>query len=289
MTLKPLKRRKLLSLGGSLLMAAPFMSLTACGSSSSSGNRSSDSGLPDSGTDTDLSATSDWASGGTDLITADFPDTSIFSSSGSCSLSLTQNLTVGPCYIGVNEREDISEGESGLPMQFCMQLVDEDCNPLAGYLIEIWHCDTRGLYSGDTSDEDVDDTSTWAGGFCTSNNSEAVASTWFRGEQTTDADGRVNFKTCFPGWYRGRTIHIHFRVRNGSGDYVVSQFCFSDSFAREICTTHELYRSRGEQDRTLASGRDSVFPAEGYEEFMLNIEQNEDGTLLAYKRAVISV
>lgn len=287
-------RRKLLKTSGSYLLAVPFAGLAGCGGASSSSSADSSSGT-DGGTTTDGSgstttdSTVSWASGGTDQITVDFPADSLFEDSGSCSLSLTSNTTEGPCYMGVNEREDISEGESGLPMQLCMQLVDEDCNPLAGYLIEVWHCDTGGIYSGDTDDEDVDDTSSWAGSFCTDNDSAALQSTWFRGEQTTDSSGRVNFKSCFPGWYSGRTIHIHFRVRNGGGDYVVSQFCFADSFTAEICTTHERYKSRGVQDTTLASGSDTVFPSSGYDDYMLNIEQNSDGSLLAYKRVMIDV
>ena len=280
-------RRKLLTTAGSYLAATPFLGLAGCGGDSSSTAAAVSGSVSGSGSTT-VTASGSWASGGTSLITVDFPDDDLFDGSSTCSLSLTPSTTEGPCYLGVNNRIDISEGETGLPMQLCMQLVDEDCNPLAGYLIEVWHCDTAGIYSGNTSDTDVDDTSTWAGSFCTNNDSAALQSTWFRGELTTDSSGRVNFKSCFPGWYSGRTIHIHFRVRNGGGDYVVSQFCFSDSFAEEICTTHELYSKHGEQSTTLASGDDTVFPSSGYEEYMLNIEQNSDGTLLAYKRVMIS-
>ncbi len=286
-----ISRRQLLVSGGQCLLASPFLGLAGCGGgtgSTTTESAASSSSTITTTTTTTTEASSGWASGGTDLITVDYPADSIFADSGSCSVSLTESTTEGPCYLGVNEREDIAEGETGLPMQLCLQLVDEDCNPLSGYLIEVWHCNSDGLYSGDTSDSDVDDTSTWAGSFCTDNDSKALASTWFRGEQTTDSSGRVNFKTCFPGWYSGRTIHIHFRVRNGGGDYVVSQFCFSDSFCETICTTHELYSDRGEQDTPLSGGRDTVFPSSGYEDFMLNTEQNSDGTLLGYRRIVIS-
>ena len=166
-------------------------------------------------------------------------------------------------------------------MQLCLRVVDSNCQPLPNYTVEVWHCDTQGVYSGDTSDSD--DASRFAGDFCTGGDSEAEQSTWFRGQQVTDSNGRVNFKTCFPGWYGGRTIHIHFGVNDGSGNsQVISQFCFTDEFAREICTTHERYSNRGEQDTTLAGGRDTVFPSTGFESFLLTTEQNSDGTLLAY-------
>ncbi len=222
-----------------------------------------------------------WLSGGTNLITVDFPDTAIFDTGGTCNVSLTQETTLGPCYFEDDTGEDMSNGLSGLPMQLCLRLVDNNCQPLEGYTIEVWHCDNEGIYSGDTSESD--DGSSFAGDFCTGGDEEAAVSTWYRGKLTTDSDGRVNFKTCFPGWYSGRTIHIHFAVSEdgGSTRNVISQFCFTDEFAKEICTTHELYSSRGEQDTTFAGG-DNVFPSSGYEAFLMTTAQNPDGSLLAY-------
>lgn len=36
--------------------------------------------------------------------------------------------------------------------------------------------------------------------------------TWLRGTQQTDEDGMVEFETIVPGWYAGRTAHIHLKV-----------------------------------------------------------------------------
>jgi protocatechuate 3,4-dioxygenase beta subunit len=299
-----LSRRQMIKNTGSFLFVAPFFTLFACQGENTSDTDTTDSSndVTDSDSETSDSASSEtssdtkstettiaWAAGGTGLITVAYPDDGLFDNTGVCNLSLTESTTEGPCYFGVNETEDIASGRTGLPMMLCLQLVDQACNPLQGYLIEVWHCDSAGVYSGDTTQSD--DVSTFAGSFCTGGDTEAEASTWFRGEQTTDSSGRVNFKTCFPGWYRGRTIHIHFRVRleYGGSDYVISQFCFSDSFAEEICTNHRLYANRGVQDTPLASGNDTVFPATDYNEFILNIDQNSDGTLLAYKRISIEV
>ncbi len=285
---RTLSRRQIISGAGSLIVATPFMSMTGCNPITEESASSPSSGSATDSTSTTVTGASEWASGNTSLITVDYPEDTLFDDSSSCSISLTESTTEGPCYFGVSEQEDISEGRTGLPMILCMQLIDEDCNPLEGYLIEIWHCDNAGIYSADTTDSD--DTTSWAGsGFCADDDAAAEESKWFRGELTTDSSGRVNFKSCFPGWYSGRTIHIHFRVRQPSGgnDYVISQFCFSDSFAAEICTTHVEYSSRGEQDTPLASGTDTVFPSSGYNDYMLNVEQNSDGTLLAYKRVQI--
>lgn len=284
-------RRNSLKLMGAAALSIPLINLASCGveselddEESSSDGSSSSNGA----TNTTVSSNLDWASGGTDLITVDFPEDALFENASTCNLSLDNVTTEGPCYLGVVTGQDISEGQTGLPMQLCLQLVDAACNPLEGYLIEVWHCDRRGIYSGDSSQSD--DSSNFAGSFCTGNDSAASNSIWFRGEQVTDSNGRVNFSSCFPGWYSGRTIHIHYRVKmtNGGLDYLVSQFCFDDSFTEEICTTHNLYSSRGVQNTPLSDGSDTVFPRTGYEDYMLNIEQNSDATLLAYKKVMIS-
>lgn len=223
-----------------------------------------------------------WSSGGTNLITVDFPSDAIFDKGSTCTVTLAEETTLGPCYFEDDTGEDISLGLTGLPMQLCLRLVDSDCQPLPDYTIEVWHCDTEGIYSGDTSESN--DAGSFAGDFCTGGDDAAEQSSWYRGKLTTDSNGRVNFKTCFPGWYRGRTIHIHFAVSsdNGASRGVISQLCFTDEFAREVCTTHEGYSARGEQDTPLAGGTDTVFPNNDYESFLLATEQNEDGTLLAY-------
>jgi protocatechuate 3,4-dioxygenase beta subunit len=284
---------------GAAISCGPILGLLGCNSDSDSSTTSTtteDDSSDDTSNEkvtedvsTDETGSLTWASGGTDLITQDYPQDTLFESASLCALQLTERTTEGPCYLGVSERDDISEGQTGLPMMLCLQVVDQDCNPLEGYLVEVWHCNREGIYSGDENQSD--DTSTFAGGFCTGNDQEAENSTWFRGEQTTDSSGRVNFKSCFPGWYSGRTIHIHFRVRleYGGSDYIVSQFCFDDALCDDICTSHDLYVARGEQDTPLSGGRDTVFPDTDYENFLMNVQQYDNGVLLGYKRIMIDV
>lgn len=277
------QRRDLLKAIGYVAVAIPFVGLVGCGAGNSQNddNSSTDDTSSDAGDDSSTDVGSiEWAAGGTELITVDYPDDSLFETTSICSVALIANTTEGPCYFSVNEIEDISAGRTGLPMMLCLKVIDTDCNPVEGYVVEVWHCDKSGVYSADTSESD--DSNRFAGNFCSGGDVEAENSTWFRGEQTTDSNGRVNFKSCFPGWYSGRTIHIHFRVRNGSVDSVISQLCFSDDFCEEICTTHSEYSDRGTQDTPLSSGRDTVFGSD-YEEHQSSVMQNTDGTLLAYK------
>ncbi len=220
-----------------------------------------------------------WASGGTDLISVAYPETSIFDALEPCTLSLTESTTEGPCYFSTDTGEDISLGEQGLPMQLCLQLLDTDCNPLADRVIEVWHCDTDGIYSGDTSESE--DADRFSGDFCTGGDEEAESSTFFRGQRTTDAEGRVNFKTCFPGWYSSRAIHIHVAVSDQDGTArAISQFGFADDFTVDVCTSHDRYADRGAPDTSLDD--DTVFPADDNDHFLLATEQNSDGSLLSY-------
>ncbi len=273
-------------LGGLVAAPAAATILAGCGESASTATTSTTAGgattsTAAGGANATSAAAGSWASGGTDLISVAYPDDSIFSSATTCEVALTEATTEGPCYFQMDTGEDISQGKTGLPMQLCVQLVDQSCNPLEGYVIEAWHCDTRGVYSGDTSESG--DASSFAGDFCTAGDAEAEAATYFRGQLTTGANGRVDFKTCFPGWYAGRTIHIHFAVSDPDGTTrVISQWCFPDEFTAAICTTHDLYADRGVQDTPLSGGTDTVFPSGDYDTYMLDLEQNSDGTLLGY-------
>jgi uncharacterized protein (TIGR03437 family) len=104
------------------------------------------------------------------------------------------------------------------------------CSLLTGALIDIWHCDAIGLYS----DERAYNPGGGVGTVTT------TGQKFLRGYQVTDDNGRVRFQTIYPGWYGGRTIHIHVRVRtfNGTtqlGDFV-SQFFFDDSITNAVLT-----------------------------------------------------
>ncbi|WP_440904951.1 intradiol ring-cleavage dioxygenase [Catenovulum sp. SX2] len=293
MTKFDINRRKIIKTAGFVSASLPFIYLVGCGSdtkvdiSDSNGsdntNNNTDNSTDNTTDNTEYSG--EWAQGGTANMTANFPDDSIFALASACTVKLTGNFTEGPCYFQADDLDDISAEQTGLPMQLCLRLVDSNCQPLSAHEIEVWHCDVNGLYSGDTSGSA--DSGRFAGSFCTANDSKAVASKWFRGTQVTDSNGRVNFKTCFPGWYSGRTIHIHFRVKNNNNDQVISQFCFPDSFTKEICTTHPNYLARGEQDTPVEAGRDNVF-GNNYQDYFFDYQQNDDGSLLAYKTIQIA-
>ncbi|HEU4686501.1 MAG TPA: intradiol ring-cleavage dioxygenase [Nitrospira sp.] len=114
--------------------------------------------------------------------------------------------TEGPYFVDERlERSDLrsdpSDGrvKSGTPLHLAVvvsRLSPEGCQPIEGAQVDIWHCDALGRYS------DVDDPY-----FTT------LGQKFLRGYQLTDAQGRVRFLTIYPGWYPGRTVHIHGKVR----------------------------------------------------------------------------
>jgi len=278
-------RRGFIKTAAGLSLIPITASLWGCGETESvdisSGTQ--DSSDTSSGSDGSTSDYDNWASGGTASMYADFPDDSLFDTAGVCTVALTGSQTEGPCYFQSSYLDDISFEQTGLPMMLCLQLTDENCNPLSGYEIEVWHCDVNGLYSGDTSSSA--DSSRFNSSFCTGNNSGALNSAWFRGIGVTDSSGRINLKSCFPGWYSSRAIHVHFRIRNNNNDQLISQFGFEDSFCNAICANHVDYSSRGEPDTLL--GQDTVFGSD-YNDYLFNVIQNDDGSLLAYKRIMVT-
>jgi protocatechuate 3,4-dioxygenase beta subunit len=225
-----------------------------------------------------VDAAAAWATGGTAAMSGNYPDP--FASGLGTACDLTCSATIGPCYAVSPTRQDISEGQDGLPVRLAFLIVDESCNPVPGATIEIWHCSPAGVYSGNESDSATLDVA-----FCTGNDATAQASRFFRGIQTADANGRVDFDTCFPGWYSSRTIHIHFIVRVNGTEYVTSQFVFDDALDDEIVATQPLYNTRGARDTTNAT--DNVVSADTAAAYSFQTQRMADGAMLAWKAIVV--
>jgi protocatechuate 3,4-dioxygenase beta subunit len=110
-------------------------------------------------------------------------------------------------------------------------------------MVDLWHCDALGMYS------DVQD----PGG-------ATLGKKFLRGYQTTDGDGLARFTTIYPGAYRGRAVHIHFKVRSAAGGGRVhdftSQLFFDDALSDQVYG-QPPYAGRGEQ--RLRNGRDGIY------------------------------
>src|SRR5690606_33676198 len=133
-------------------------------------------------TNSDCEDSDTWAAGGTAALTATrcYPDP-FAAAVSECALYC--ETTAGPCTAATLERQDISEGLTGLPVRLALKLVELDtCAPLASAKVEIWHTQRAGIYSGVTP----------AGAFCFGDDPDATEHLYFRGTQTSDAAGRVD-------------------------------------------------------------------------------------------------
>jgi protocatechuate 3,4-dioxygenase beta subunit len=246
------------------------------GSSASGAGSSGSAGTPSTGGTTGSSTS--WASGGTAAMTdkASYPNP-FTESLSACQLVAT--TTEGPCTTNTDlEREDISEEWTGLPLRLGLKVIDTSCNVIAGATVKIWHTNLAGSYSGQTPNN----------GMCLKDQSYS-SNDFFRGVQTTDDEGVVFFDSCFPGWYRGRAVHIHFQVKNGAESYRVSQLFFPEDITEEVFSSHDDYREFGQPDTTFSNDNIISGIATGERDrHILSVERMSDGVMLASKIVTVT-
>jgi protocatechuate 3,4-dioxygenase beta subunit len=213
-----------------------------------------------------------------------------FQGSAGASCSAYKSSTKGPCHSNTYLRKDITDGLIGLPTRFEFQVVDSACSPVPNAIVEIWYASPAGAYS--KAAEYIDSGVGYNGAgsdlsvsFCTGNNAEALASKWLRGFQVGGADGRVTIDGIFPGWYAGRTTHVHFIVSANGKSSVTSQLFFDEALNTSVYTKHGSYSSRGNKDTTNA--RDNVASGLTLSEVTMTVSQQSDGSLVAAKRITV--
>lgn len=109
-----------------------------------------------------------------------------------------------------------------------------NCRPLGSAEVEIWHADANGVYSG----------------FPDQRGTDTTGETYLRGSQSSDGNGTVRFTSIYPGWYPGRTTHLHVKVTFEGEERVTSQLYFPDDISNDVYTSHEAYVDRGRKDTT---------------------------------------
>lgn len=271
---KPVTRRDALAGIGAAVAVVPLAQVMGCtteppetdGGTGGTDAPATDARITDAPA-TDAPAASEWASGGTASMTGDYPDPFV---APTAACALTCAMTLGPCYADTIERQDISEGYPGLPVRLALRILDEACEAIEGAEVDIWHTRNSGLYSGSDA---ID--------FCTTGDADARSHRYFRGVQTTDAAGRVDFDTCFPGWYAGRTVHIHVQVRVGGTEHVTTQLFFPQTLSDEIFASHPDYEAFGEPDTTNTT--DSVLGSTAAAPYVVEHARQADGAMLAHK------
>jgi protocatechuate 3,4-dioxygenase beta subunit len=168
---------------------------------------------------------------------------------------LTPELTEGPYYLDDQLlRQDITAGQPGVSLKLRIGVTDiATCVPLANAAVDVWHCDAKGYYSGIAANRPGPDADPAI-------IAQAATQTFLRGIQLTDADGFAEFDTIYPGWYQGRTIHIHLKVHVGGdeqddryqGGHVAhtGQLFFDDAISDRVFATAKAYAGRPDELRT---------------------------------------
>ncbi len=243
-----LTRREMLGLMGS---TAAALTLAGCGS----GGEQSGSGET-TGASTTASTTGE--------------TTGAAAETASTTCVVRPEQTEGPYYVDTGlERSDIREEREGIPFELTFNVSRIDagdisaCGPLAGALVDVWHCDALGEYSG------VEDNA--AGDF------DTTGATFLRGYQLTNENGTARFTTIYPGWYQGRAVHIHFTIRDSAesqqGYEFTSQLYFDDALTDQV-HTQGAYAEKGERDQRNAD--DGIYQGGG-DELTLALTESGQG------------
>lgn len=150
---------------------------------------------------------------------------------------LTPQVTEGPYYLDpVHMRADITEGLPGIGLDVGFQILDPTGAPLPGARVDIWHCNAEGLYSG------------FGGEPGREPSAAQKAAAYLRGTQITDAAGAVLFHSVYPGWYPGRTPHIHFKVWQGARTVLTCQVFLPDALSEFLYTQAPAYKRQQVRD-----------------------------------------
>jgi protocatechuate 3,4-dioxygenase beta subunit len=217
-----------------------------------------------------------WASGGTKAMSGSYPDPFAMAMAQDKMCRVYPTQTIGPCYTEKPMmRADISDGHDGLPMRLSFLVVKAGCTPVSNATLDIWHSGSDGIYSAYAT-----------GTVCNPGKDDTRSMMYCRGIQTTDENGRSDFSTVFPGWYKGRTIHVHFTVRVNGTEEVTSQLYFEDALTDDILA-QGFYKPRGKRDTTNTS--DMLFRSGNAtaEQVLFSTIKRPDGVLHAWK--VISI
>lgn len=169
------------------------------------------------------------------------------------SCAQTAEQTEGPYYFDADAiRSDIREDRPGTPLVLALRVrAGDDCAPVGNAIVDIWHCDAGGVYSGFESGE---------------------GERFLRGAQATNEDGIARFTTIYPGFYEGRTVHIHAKVHLDRQTVLTTQLYFDDAVSDRVFRARP-YAGRGE--RGQRNDTDGIFDPS----LMLTLERSGEGYL----------
>ena len=198
---------------------------------------------------------------------------------------VTPEQTEGPFFVDEKlNRSDLRIDPSnnsvspGVPLKltlFVSQIKGNSCTPLPGATVDVWHCDAAGSYS------DVRENASSAG--------DTRGRKFLRGYQVSDPQGNVEFQTIYPGWYLGRTVHVHYKIRTDPkselGHELTSQLYFDEAIT-DVVHAQPPYAAKGRRDTT--NSNDGIF-RRGGSDLMLTLRRDGDGYAGGYKIGLLMI
>ena len=163
----------------------------------------------------------------------------LFDDAASC--AVTPEETEGPYYFDADKiRSDIREDREGTRLRLALRVRDaSSCTPIQDAVVDIWHADAGGAYSGFDGGGGGGPGGPGGGG------GQAQTQTrYLRGAQVTNSDGIAEFTTVYPGWYQGRTVHIHAKVHLDAKTVLTTQLYFEDALSDKIFGARRVLRAR---------------------------------------------
>ena len=263
-----LTRRQAIAAGGLSALAW----FAGCSSTGDSGNNSTSATTGDGSGSAASESSATVASSTSNSsypATGTMTDTSVTTSEGTTACVAQTELTEGPYYVDENLRRsdirtdsDTGNQQAGTKLELgfnVFDLADDSCTAMDDALVDVWHANADGVYS------DVEAQGTSGKDF-------------LRGIQETDDSGSASFTTIYPGWYTGRAVHIHFKIRspNSASDAYefTSQLFFDDDLTDQVFNT-EPYADRDERDTRNAE--DSIFNQGTANQLLLDLTETDDG------------
>ncbi|MGP3914134.1 dioxygenase family protein [Nonomuraea sp. 10N515B] len=194
----------------------------------------------------------------------------LFSQARTC--TVTPARSKGPFYLDADMiRSDIRDNKPGVRLRLAIKVQDsETCQPLPGSVVDIWQCDASGLYSGGERGSMIEHVESrqitrdraWPDMTPTDDKR------YLRGAQVTDGEGVVEFTTIWPGWYPGRTVHIHAMVLIGGSRLLTTQLMFEETLNWKVLSQAPYAQH---------IGRDTYNTGDFYYDHRLQLTVVEDG------------
>ncbi|KAJ9129621.1 Extracellular dioxygenase [Pleurostoma richardsiae] len=203
-------------------------------------------------------------------ITAETDPAVLFASENSTCV-LTPEVTQGPYWVsGEYVRQNVTEDQEGVALTLDIQVIDTNtCEPIPDVYLEMWHCNSTGIYSGIVASGNGND-----------NDTSNINATFLRGIQPSDSEGVLTFDSIFPGHYTSRTTHIHVLAHINATVYPnntiqggtiahVGQVFFDQDLIDEVETTYPYTTNTQEvttnaDDYILVEEADTVDPVVEY-------------------------